>query len=354
MITSTPGKLILMGEHAVVYGCPALVVAIDPRTRVELREGGESGVELDLVDLRIREKCSWAEILAYAHRVRVSWQRFAEDPSEEAFGQQANAPTRVVKVALGESLMELGLEDLPGLHLRVESDLPLGSGYGSSASVSVGVAAALFGHLEGTWDEERIARVALETERRQHGWPSGVDHQTVLRGGGIWFRSIEGEGLEIEPLQIPPDVAGRFKVYQTGTPRETTGMVVAAVRRRRDSDRRGFERLLSEMEEAVIALKGEVVDPAPDPVRLAEEIKSYEGCLERLGVVPETVVDVIRQLESMGAVAKLSGAGALSGVAAGSLLTFWPGDFPQEGLEAIPFQELPVALGAAGVMAEMA
>src|SRR5205085_6050618 len=87
----------------------------------------------------------------------------------------------------------LGEQDPPALHLRVESALPVGSGFGSSAATATGVVAAWLVFRGEALDLERIGRIALEAERRQHGLPSGIDGATVLHGGLLWARKAGGE-----------------------------------------------------------------------------------------------------------------------------------------------------------------
>src|SRR5258706_12928125 len=142
---SAPGKLILMGEHAVVYGRPALVAGLDLRLTVHLAPRADRAVHLDLPALGHREETSWEALRSYAHSVRESWRAYSRQPAPESFRAVQRAdPAHVVKVALGEASGDEylgGLLGLPGLSLRVESQLPIGSGFGSSAATAVAVIA---------------------------------------------------------------------------------------------------------------------------------------------------------------------------------------------------------------------
>jgi mevalonate kinase len=206
---STPGKLILMGEHAVVYGRPALVAAIDLRLRatfsVPLAPPGASRplpeiveiaeiVEIDLPGLAHRVTLSWGEVLAYARAARAGWTAYAARPDLAGFLElRGDDPAHIVKAALGEVAAALGEEagGAPGLGLRLDSELPIGAGFGSSAAAAVAVVAG-YAAWRGRDDLDRdtIARLALEAERRQHGLPSGVDTTTSLHGGLLWARRL--------------------------------------------------------------------------------------------------------------------------------------------------------------------
>jgi mevalonate kinase len=142
-------------------------------------------------------------------------------------------------------------------------------------------------------------------------------------------------------------------VYQSGRPRETTGEVVAAVKRQRESRRQWFDRLLDRMQQDVERFREQLLVSRPRGAELVEVIRDYERCLEELGVVPASVREVIAEIEAVGGAAKISGAGALTGEGAGCLLVFWP-----DGPPSLPppkltrYRRQPVVLGAAGLQVE--
>jgi mevalonate kinase len=337
---STPGKLILMGEHAVVYGRPALVAAIDLRLRATFSSPGAAAtaaastsrpeVKIDLPGLAHRTRTTWEEVLAYARRSRNAWTAYAAQPAVAGFlALRGGDPAHIVKVALGEVAAALGETPAaaPPLHLRLDSQLPIGAGFGSSAAAAVAVIAGYAawrgrGGGDQALDETSIERLALEAERRQHGLPSGVDTATSLHGGLLWAeRRATGE-LHRERLATGSPLLSQLRVYHTGMPPEATGEVVAAVRARRDRDPRGHERLFDRMAAAALGLRREIEHPAADAGRVTALIREHEECLEALGVVPAAVRNLVRQVEAAGGAAKVSGAGSLAGPGGGSLLVY--------------------------------
>jgi mevalonate kinase len=355
---STPGKLILMGEHAVVYGRPALVAALDLRLTARLAPNpdGSEAVHLDLPGLSHAETTSWDDLRAYAAAVRGHWEGYALQPGTERFRTvRGDDPAHVVKVALGEAAAWLG-EDLRGLRdlrLRVESELPIGSGFGSSAATATAVIAGCLVYHERAADPALVEKLALEVERRQHGLPSGVDGATVLYGGVLWARRLPEGGLERERIAVRSPLLSRLRVYDSGTPQEPTGAVVAAVRERRDRDPQGVEALLDRIEAATRAFRGELERDREDPDRTLHLIRESEACLEGLGVVPEEARALIRRIESEGGAAKISGAGSLRGPGAGSLLVYHPDPERITGWVFLrPFPFYPVHLGAPGFREE--
>ncbi len=355
-VASAPGKLILMGEHAAVYGCPAVVAAVGLRVRAHAAPGGGAGVRLDLPSLGHVERTDWPAISAYARRARERWRRYAADPGPESFrAARGSDPAHVVKTALGELAEDLGLAEPPGLELTVESQLPPGSGFGSSAATAVAVLGAVAALLESTEDRDRIDRLAFEVERRQHGSPSGVDHQTVLRGGVLRFARGASGRLEAARLEVGGRGLEGFEIFHTGAPAESTGEVVAEVRRRREADEEGFAALFDRMgrlvERFAAALAADPSEPR-DPERLAGLVRAYEACLERLGVVPESLRRTIRRLEHRGVAAKISGAGSLSEGGAGCLLAYSGAAPPGPRPELAAFTPYPAALGVEGLRFE--
>jgi len=380
-VVSTPGKLILMGEHAVVYGRPALVTAIDLRLAAHIavreeeavrEEGavreeeaiGETGAmgeegtpaasRIELPELGLVEEVSWQELRTCGEKARELWHEYQRRPSPETFRRvRWEDPAYVVKVALGEALAQLPENPSRPFTLRVDSELPVGAGFGSSAATAVAVIDAFLTWAGVRADAHEIFRLSLEVERRQHGQPSGVDNAAVLNGGLIWARKDIGGGVQIETLEAHSPLLEALRVFSSGTPAESTGAVVAAVRSRIDADPLRFEDLFDRMERATWGLRQELARGRENPLRVIALVRQYEACLEELGVVPEATRALIREVEARGGAAKISGAGALTGTGAGSLLVYHPS--PDEVdtwdfLQALP--RYAMRLGAAGVRQE--
>lgn len=353
VLATTPGKLILMGEHAAVYGRPALVAAVAPRTHIEVA-GNDEGVVVDLPDLDREFRTDWVEVKKVATDSRSRWEAYSENPTAESFQTLRHPdPAQLVRLALGELAVETG-NNLPPLALRVKSDLPIGSGFGSSAAVAVGLVGGVLCFVEGEMDRSRVDRIALEVERRQHGMPSGVDQRTVLHGGVLWAeRSPAGE-LHTEPVGGGLVLGSRIQVLHTGQPSETTGDVVAAVQQLGDENPAGFDRLLDRMESCVRDFRRWLRRESVDLDGAISSIRDYEACLEAIGVVPAPVRQAIREVEALGGAAKISGAGALSGDAAGCLLVCWPDTWDGRSPRALSaYNRQHVELGVSGLNCEV-
>ncbi|MDX1644971.1 MAG: hypothetical protein R3244_11500, partial [Thermoanaerobaculia bacterium] len=152
-----PGKLILMGEHAAVYGRPALVAALGLYSRATIRfEEPAAGaddrhrpVSWDLPDIDRAGRADWAALIENAARFRRAWERQMGDEwatdeqlsdaatpqprtgraaSSELERLRRSDPARIVKLALAEALSAEEL-DLPATAVRVQSEVPVGAGF---------------------------------------------------------------------------------------------------------------------------------------------------------------------------------------------------------------------------------
>lgn len=346
-----------MGEHAAVYGRPALIAAVDLWMRVTItgRTSG-SGIAIDLQNLGHEEETTWPAVEDYADRVRRRWHQYVDNPTAQAFARmRGNDPAHLVKVALGEARRQSECIEQRALRLNITSEQPIGSGFGSSAAVAVGVLRALYAFQEVPIDDDVLYRQALEVERRQHGTPSGIDPATVVRGGIVWAEPREEGAFAFQPVACRSPELSKVDVYHSGDPKESTGTVVDAVRERRAQHPEAIEAVLDRMEAATHQFYRVLTHSEERTDDLMQSIRNYEAGLEELGVVPEAVQERVRAIEQRGGAAKISGAGALSGTGAGSLLVYHPDPASAEldpVLESLP--QYAIELGVKGNRREVA
>jgi mevalonate kinase len=205
------------------------------------------------------------------------------------------------------------------------------------------LAAALLQFFRLPTMENTVQSLAQTLERYVHGQPSGIDHNTSLHGSVLERRANGEGGFNLLPW---PDeslsVLHGLQIYHTGPARESTGQVIAATRHKLAGDgnpllasmRRNTERFCSLMQQT-----------RPLPETLKAVLRDYEADLEKLGVVPPAVADVIRAIEKAGGAAKVCGAGALCGKSAGALLVVGA-----PGLSALErYQRIDAALAVSGL-----
>lgn len=248
------GKVLLCGEHAVVYGHPALALAVDRSTTVALeRHDGPTNVT-------------------------------------SPFGDDRVLPA--IRRVLGEA----------GYRVRIATTLPVGRGMGSSAALAVAIAHAL-SDLEGTvlTPQEAYDR-AMPLEREFHGNPSGVDVAVSCEGGCLWFqRSTAADGTVTARRESVPLGPWSLVVLDSGHAGDTKALV-AGVASRRPSIDPTLDRIGALVRDARAAIE--------DPVRLGALLTENHRHLQTIGVsTPELDALVTLALGAGALGAKLSGAG---------------------------------------------
>jgi mevalonate kinase len=183
------GKVILLGEHAVVYGVSALAAGIEKGARAEARAAERARLRLGAREVT------------------------ADDGSElgRAFG------TLLDRLGLGPH------------HVEVELDLPAGAGLGASAAIAVAMARAVLEANAEATDPERVLAAADGWERVFHGNPSGIDAAAAAHAGCFSYSRAEG----VRKLEVAREL--RLVIALSGPPASTREMVegVARLRERR-------------------------------------------------------------------------------------------------------------------------
>jgi len=184
-----------VGEHAVVYGQPAIAVPVAglrARATVTAAPAG-SGIVLVARDLG------------------QTWQIKS---ANQQIGKSEALPFIV-----GHTLHYLQVPGTPDLHIELTSDLPVASGLGSSAAVAVALIRALAGHFGRRLEPAAVSALAFEAEGLQHGTPSGVDNTVVAYEQPVWF--VRAQGMETFAMGRPL----RLLIGDTGLASSTRDVV---------------------------------------------------------------------------------------------------------------------------------
>ncbi|MBF8249970.1 MAG: kinase protein [Candidatus Levybacteria bacterium] len=311
---SAPGKLHLLGEHAVVYGKPAIIAAVNKRCFVIIipRKNPPAGgkkIEIISDSLKVSKIITEKEILAKTKDAQTKWETYIKTNDISLLKSITSDSLDFPFIIIGETLKFLKKSLSDGITLSINSDIPIGSGMGSSAALSVSIAGAIYLLFNKNLDKEVINEIAYSAEQKKHGFPSGGDNAASCFGGMIWYRKESPDLKIIKPIpfSFPQNLAKNFSVIHTGTPVESTGEMVGAVRALYQEKPELVERILSEQEK----LTRELLDAIKkgDDTLMIRIIRAGEGNLEILGVVSDLSKTIIREIEKAGGAAKICGGG---------------------------------------------
>lgn len=276
---SAPGKVILFGEHAVVYGRPALAVPI----------------------FEVQAK---AIVMANPHAAPGTVRIQAPGIGLEA--TLADLPEQdPIAVVVKNVLATLNICRAPALTLRITSTIPIAAGLGSGAAVSVAVIRALSTFLGSPLTAEQVSALAYEGEKIHHGTPSGIDNTVITYGKPVYFKRHNADRVTLETFDIQRPF--RLVIADSGIP-SPTAKVVAEVRQRWQEANPAYERLFDEI--------GAIAEAARQAIekgyveQLGTLMNENQRLLKEMGVSSpelERLISAARQAGASGA--KLSGAG---------------------------------------------
>ncbi len=275
------GKVILLGEHAVVYGVPALAAGIElgAHARASRRGEGPPRLHVEGWDLTV-----------------------TVDDASHDLARGFRALLDAAKQVTGD------VAAMRGLVVTVRSELPPGGGLGCSAALGVSIARAVMPNAS----EEAVREVAMAWEGVFHGNPSGVDVAVAQSGGCIVFE----RGRPPEPVRSRSALL--FCVGSTGVASSTKTMVegVARLRQRRpDVVQKTFDGIASLVRNARLAIE------AGDRPALGRLLDLNQMLLSGLFVSTDEIEQMCELARSAGALgAKLTGAGG-----GGSVVALAPG-----------------------------
>lgn len=249
---SAPGKIILAGEYAVVFGYPGL--AIPSSTGLTATwESADGDLKIDWPGIDAR----WID---YLRRIVRACERIAGSP----FGEV----------------------------LRIENDLPLGRGMGSSTALVIAVSRCLLGS-----DRETDARLVEDTVNPGH---SGLDFAVIWNNRGLRFeKNKEPTAVDRERIDVPNAL-----LIDTGKPNETTAELVAWLTERKKRE--------TPIQEALATI-GACADRLLGGESPLAVFPGHHRAQMSLGVVPADTAGLIAAIERSGGAAKVIGAGARSG-----------------------------------------
>ena len=262
-------KLILVGEHAVVYGKPAIAL---PFSLLEVKS-----------------------IVVPSHdEITIA--------SDYYQGRLIDLPTKLqgLGVCIEATLKTLQLP-LKGVHIEICSTIPIGRGLGSSAAIAIALVRSLFSFAGRVVSQEELMRLVHIAETYAHGRPSGIDMACASSDSPIWFQKEK----PVEPIQIRKPLF--FVVADTGRIGDTHA-AVEGVREKYETNRVQTEQAINQLEE--ITRETREALSKGDLDLLGKLLDLAQGELVELGVSDVGLNHLVNTARIKGALgAKLTGGG---------------------------------------------
>jgi mevalonate kinase len=272
---TAPGKIILFGEHAVVYDRPAIAVPL-PSIRAT--------VEVDALPPKDR-----TGILVQSPALDISFMLGEVDRGNP------------LSLAIHLTLETLQVTYPANMRITIRSDIPISAGLGSGAAVTVAIVRSICRHFSRSLDNQTISEIAYEVEKLHHGTPSGIDNTVISYEMPVYFRRDQPvERFSIrKPFSIIMGHCGE---------NSSTAEVVGQIRKLRQANKSGLESTFDSI--------GRIVDLAYGALKrgdldlLGPLMDQNQMHLDILGVSSKKLDELILCAREAGASgAKLSGAG---------------------------------------------
>ena len=282
MKASAPGKIILFGEHAVVYGRPALAVPVTQvHAGVEVLDSSRAGIWIDAPDINVHAELNTL-------------------PSDHPIAS-----------VIHNFLFLSRVSPFPSLDIRISSTIPVASGLGSGAAVTVALVRALSLHLNHPMTDEEVNAFAYEIEKLHHGTPSGIDNTVITYARPVYFIKHppspggRGAGGEVETFTVGQPFT--IVIGDTGISAPTKDSV-ADVRRLWMNDKARWETVFDKIGE--IAFTARRAIEAGKSEMLGELMDENHALLQKLTVSSPELDRLVEAARDAGAKgAKMSGGG---------------------------------------------
>lgn len=270
---TAPGKIILFGEHAVVYQRPAIAVPVTSVGASVTVTALPAGDLLWITAQQVGLDCALSDL-----------------PDDHPLA-----------LAVAGTMQQFGQAHLPALRLEITSTIPIAAGLGSGAAVSAAIARALSVYSGIPLTDEQVSSIAYRVDQKHHGNPSGIDNTVIAYAQPIWF--VRGQGFERLTVAEPFTIV----IGDSGVP-SPTGAVVGDLRQRRDANSDFYERLFDQI--GAIAAQARVLIEQGPSSALGTLMTQNHALLQTLDVSSQKLDTLVAAALDAGALgAKMCGGG---------------------------------------------
>ncbi len=280
-VAHAPGKVILFGEHAVVYGQPAIALPVSQVQAQATVEAATEGQGIHII----------AEDLEKSYSLE-------EAPPNDGGKPRYDDALRAIVIS---ALEHIGVGRTHDLTITVSSTIPMARGLGSGAAVSTAIVRAISKHFAHPLPPQTVSALVYETEKIHHGTPSGIDNTVIAFERPVYF--VKDQKIETFSVKQPFLLA----IADTGIA-SPTKIAVGDVRRAWEKQREKYEDLFHEV--GTVAQMGRQAIERGEIETVGQLMNENHRLLQLVGVSSPELEGLVKAAREGGALgAKLCGAG---------------------------------------------
>lgn len=323
-LVSVPGKVILFGEHAVVYPVHTAVILPMPGvscTVKDLTDGITTGVRVVEKKAGLDCRFSFNELQEYLDQSVTNYRKFQEtsDMTSLHAYKQPQKYIKLVIAIVAKYVMQHGT-GLKPVSFELSSSIPVG-GLGSSAAVAAGLIQAFALCHDLNISSKNCYELTLRAEQFQHGRPSGADVAAIVYNQPVCVRKnpdSKATASKLQPDIIGPGLLRHCYVLYTGLPRQSTAELIAHVRQQYPYNSEIIENIETNTRQFLQSIKESSLNEA----ELVQLINTNGRLLEKLEVVTEVGRIIGQTVRQAGGAAKVSGAGGMNKGPCGAMILY--------------------------------
>lgn len=308
MKVSVPGKIILFGEHSVVYpGFNALLSTISLTTEFTSNIIKDNYSEITSGPKTKRFTLNEAKDMY--RKTKYLYDKFLIDSDISKINHFIGADLNFPKIFIG--LISDRYNINKKIKINIKSEIPIGAGFGASATIATGIIKSVLMLNKISFDNDDIFKLVKEMEDFQHGHSSGADPACVINGGLILYKHNLDGSRSFQKIKMKNNLNKNLYIINTGKPSESTGEMISTVKKVVDLNSKHWENKFQVINKII----AEFVEK--NDVNFLSLLNKSGMILEELNIVNKKFKRFSSEIRKNHGAIKISGGGGLSNKGSG-------------------------------------
>jgi len=309
-----PSKIILFGEHSIVYpGNSAIITSLGLFTEINTKSNTFNKVKLNIFTSDSNQTLNFdlEDAINIYNQAEDLFKKFKLSNDIKFLKELMSKNLGAYKIIFGFVASSIKLS---GIEMDIHIKAPIGSGMGTSASISAGIIKSLFEFSNIKLSNEDLFTLTKKIEDFQHGNSSGIDPAGVINGGILEFSHTKNGLRKFKYINPKTDWDKNLYLIYSGKPEQSTGEMVNIVRELHSKNKSEVESIFNSINKISNDFKDNNYND------LGELIDKNGKLLEKINIVSENVIRYSNKIRSFGGFIKVCGAGGNLGNTSGLLL----------------------------------